>query len=80
MDSEEEARRQRAAARANWPGWKGTLKDMPHEPDLRSLTSAEERLALLDELSVRSWALTGRAIPDYERTSIPGRITRAVTR
>lgn len=80
MDSEDEARRQRVAARANWAGWKGTLKDMPTEPDLTPTTSAEERLALLSELSVRSWALTGRSVPDYERANIPGSITRAGSR
>lgn len=45
--------------------------------DLSADTTAEERLAILSELSERAWALTGRPVPTYERSDIPIRVTRA---
>lgn len=74
--SVDEEREKRRAARANWPGWKGTLAEMPPEPDLSDSTTAEERLLLLRELSLRGWLLTGRSIPDYDRSTMPTRIIR----
>lgn len=67
----------RRAARASWPIWKGTLQDMPPEPDLSDVTSAEQRLAILHEMSLRSWALTARPLPEYNRSNVPTRIIRA---
>jgi len=38
--------------------------------------TAEERLALVAELSQRAWALTGRPIPRYTRETMPVRLRR----
>lgn len=67
----------RRAARAQWPVWVGKLEDMPAEPDLSLVTTAEQRLNILQELSARSWRLTGWPMPSYERSAAPTRIRRA---
>ncbi len=42
--------------------------------DLLDSTTAEERLALLRELTERAWRLSGRAFPSYSRHDIPVRV------
>ena len=44
--------------------------------DLSSITTAEQRLEMVPELSRRMWELSGRAIPTYERARIPVRVVR----
>lgn len=44
--------------------------------DLSGVTTAEERLEMLAELSRRMWELTGRPTPSYTRATIPVRVTR----
>lgn len=39
--------------------------------DLSSVTTAEERLAMVGELSRRMWELTGRPVPSYSRAAMP---------
>lgn len=36
-----------------------------------------ERIAMVEVLSQRAWALSGRPLPDYERASMPIKIIRA---
>ena len=43
--------------------------------DARVGGTATERLALLRELSLRMWALTGQPVPEYTRQTMPVRIT-----
>ncbi|MGV3622769.1 MAG: hypothetical protein ACO1OB_18260 [Archangium sp.] len=74
--SEADDMAKRRAARANWPVWIGTLQDMPAEPDLTPVTSAEQRLEILKEMSSRSWALTGFEVPRYQRENLPTAIVR----
>lgn len=38
--------------------------------------SPSELMALAFELSEAAWALSGRAMPDYPRDQIPGRLVR----
>lgn len=45
--------------------------------DLRGTTTAAERLAILRDLTERSWALTGRPTPSYARDRMPVRIVRS---
>jgi hypothetical protein len=45
--------------------------------DLSDSTTVEERLAILDDLSARAWALSGQPFPSYSRSEIPVRIVRA---
>ncbi|MBM4380411.1 MAG: hypothetical protein FJ086_14130 [Deltaproteobacteria bacterium] len=65
----------RAAARAGWPGLKTTLAEAPGD-DLSASTTAEQRVAMVEELSVQAWSLTGRPFPKYTRAEMPGRIIR----
>jgi hypothetical protein len=74
VDSDE-ARAARARGRATWPVRKLALGEEPSE-DLRSSTTAEERLAMVWPLTVDAWRLAGREIPDYPRHAAPGRVVR----
>ena len=49
-----------------------------HEPrdNLVETTTAEQRLAMVWDLTLRMWALTGRPIPSYSRESLPVRVLR----
>jgi hypothetical protein len=60
-------------ARGNWPVRRFRLG---HEPgdDLSRTTSAAERVAMVWQLTLDSWASSGQAIPDYPRRETP--ITR----
>ena len=43
--------------------------------EARVAGTAEERLALVAELSRRGWMLTGRPVPSYTRATIPVAVT-----
>jgi hypothetical protein len=61
--------------RRHWPVRKYRLGDEPGD-DLSSTTTAEERVAMVWELTQRAWALSGRPIPDYERSEMPVHVRR----
>lgn len=42
--------------------------------DLSATTTAEERLRILSDLSLRAWSLSGRPLPTYSRSQAPVRI------
>ena len=44
--------------------------------DLAGTTTAEERLAMLRELTERAWRLSGQPFPTYPRHDVPGRVAR----
>ncbi|MBL8900731.1 MAG: hypothetical protein JNM84_24075 [Planctomycetes bacterium] len=44
--------------------------------NLSATTTAEQRLAMLEELSRQAWELSGRPWPSYTRAEIPVRIFR----
>lgn len=72
--SDAESRRQ-ARERRPWPARVLPLEEA--EPaDLSATTTAEERLAMVWELSRRMWELTGRPLPDYSRSEMPITIIR----
>lgn len=73
-DSEAE-RRARARARAAWPMRRFALGEEPRD-ELLATTTAEERIAMVEELSVQAWLLTGRPFPSYTRAEMPGRVIR----
>ena len=52
------------------------LGEEPRDDFLDS-TTAQERLAMLRELTERAWKLSGRPFPSYSRREIPVRVTRA---
>jgi hypothetical protein len=74
-DHSREARRLRAAARANWPVKVGSLTDPPQD-NLLATTTAEERVAMVWAITKDVWEMSGRTIPDYPRDQIPGRVIR----
>jgi hypothetical protein len=57
----------------------GGVYRLGEEPsdDISAVSTPEERLAMLIELSQRMWALTGLPIPSYSRSAMPGRIVRS---
>jgi len=75
MTPEETERRERARARRSWPIESHALGDEPSD-DLSDVTTGEVRLSMMWELSRRAWLLSGRPLPDYNRRSAPGRVTR----
>ena len=44
--------------------------------DLSDTTTPSERLAMMWPLAVEAWALAGRPLPTYDRSTIPIRIYR----
>jgi hypothetical protein len=72
--SDPDAREKRARARGSWPVVRADLSSQP-EADLSSL-SMSERLALVWQLTLDAWAMTGREIPAYERSQMPGTVVR----
>jgi hypothetical protein len=70
----DEARRLRAAARAGWPIRKVGLDDIGE--DLSDVTTAEERLAMMERLALDAWACAGLQWPRYVRADMPGRLVR----
>lgn len=67
----------RARARAGWPIRRLSLQQDQGTEYLARKTSVEQRLAMMWELAVRSWALGGLVMPDYERAAAPGRVVRS---
>lgn len=60
-------------ARGPCSGYK--LGEEPGE-DLSATTTAAERIAMVWQLTLDAWALTGRPWPDCPRTAAPGRVVR----
>jgi hypothetical protein len=42
--------------------------------DLSRWTTAEERIAMMWPLALDAWTTSGRALPDYGRQDMPGRV------
>lgn len=71
----DDARARRTAARAAWPIRKTSL-DAEGSADILVDTTPEERLAMMWELAVTAWTMSGHPMPDYQRSSMPGRVVR----
>ena len=61
--------------RSNWPVRVLTQGEEPGD-DLSASTTAEERIAMVWELSRRMWLLTGRSWPSTTRKDLPIHIIR----
>jgi hypothetical protein len=61
--------------RAHWPIRRYALGDEPGD-DLSAVTSPSERVAMMWRLAREGWALAGRTLPVYDRTSAPTRLFR----
>jgi hypothetical protein len=57
-------------SRETWPVRRYRLGEEPAD-DLTRTTTAEERLEMVETLSVEAWALTGKPFPAYARHEIP---------
>lgn len=65
----------RREARTRWPGKVGHLQDLPENELVTG--SPAQLLGMVRELTLATWAMSGRKIPDYERAVAPGRLLRA---
>lgn len=61
--------------RRDWPIRIFPLGGEPSD-DLSATTTAEERLGMVTVLSERGWRFTGKPIPTYSRSTMPGRVIR----
>ncbi|HLE70898.1 MAG TPA: hypothetical protein VJH87_14555, partial [Vicinamibacteria bacterium] len=66
----------RARRRADWPVRSFRLGEEPDD-DLSDTTTVGERLSMMWPLAVEAWTLSGRELPAYDRTSLPGRLFRS---
>lgn len=73
MTTVEDARRQRAATRESWPLRSYRLGSEPGD-NLTAVTTPEQRLAMMWELALQAWHLSGRELPTYARHEIPGKL------
>jgi len=78
VNSTQKTRRQRAAERADWPVRVHRLTDQPGN-DLKSMTTAAERVAMVWQVTLDAWASAGRPLPQYERHQMPVRLIRPET-
>ncbi|MDX1570127.1 MAG: hypothetical protein R3200_06540 [Xanthomonadales bacterium] len=69
-------RQDRAARRCNWPVRGFELGEDPNE-NLSDLTTPAERLSMMWELALQAWQLAGHSLPEYDRSSMPGRVFRS---
>lgn len=65
----------RAKARSTWPVRRFKLGEEPSE-DLSSTTTPEERVAMMWQLAVDGWSISGRPFPSYTRATMPGALIR----
>jgi len=70
----DDAAAERRRARAAWPVRRLTLGE--DDPDVVPGT-ASERIAMVHQLTLDAWAMSGQPIPDYPRGSAPGLLRRA---
>ena len=62
----------RAAARRSWPVRQYPLGSEP-DADLAGSTTPGQRLAMMWQLALDAWTLTGEPFPDYPRDRTPVR-------
>lgn len=72
-------REDRSRTRGQWPVRKLRLGDDSGD-DLRSSTTAEQRLAMMWSLASDAWSLSGRPLPAYSRAQTPVRRIAGGTR
>jgi hypothetical protein len=70
-----EAEDRRRAARAGWSVARYRLGDEPGD-DVSDVTTPAQRIAMMWELAESAWKAAGRALPTYDRRSIPCRLFR----
>jgi hypothetical protein len=77
----DEQARARAAARAAWPGKKTRLGEGEEDESvIPSGASPSECVAMVWQLTLDAWAMTGTPLPTYTRANMPGRVSRRESR
>jgi len=66
---------QRAAARRGWQIRRFERHRQPAD-DLSRTTTPAERIAIVWQLTLDAWAMSGEPLPDYTRDRMPGRLIR----
>ena len=61
----------RRTGRANWP-----IEVSQLGSSAESVTTADERLAMMWELVTQAWAVAGKELPTYDRANTPVRVLR----
>lgn len=74
--SEPSERALRASRRANWPGSITTLAHQADAAIVREGTPGE-RVAMVWRVTLDVWASSGRPMPSYARSEMPGRVIRS---
>jgi hypothetical protein len=65
--------------RSSWPVRRFALGHEPSD-DLTSTTTAEQRVAMVWDLTLEAWAVSGREMPAYTRAETPVTTRRAARR
>ena len=61
--------------RSHWPVRKFALGSEPGD-DLSAVTTAEQRLKMVWQLTLEAWSLAGLPMPTYTRCETPVRVVR----
>ena len=75
LDLVSHTKAERARRRGNWVGTLTTLCLQNDAMIVRDGT-AGDRIAMLWRVTLDAWASSGRPLPSYRRSEIPGRIVR----
>jgi hypothetical protein len=75
MDAAERRAAERRKRATEWPVRCYRLGEEPNRDPL-DLSTIDERIGMVWPLSKEGWAVAGRQIPNYERSSMPGQIVR----
>ena len=76
MDTDAKARAERRKQRASQ--WPLRRFDLGQEPlrDALDRSTVDERLAMMWPLAKEAWSVAGKPIATYERSKMPGKLTR----
>lgn len=66
----------RRAARRYWPGAKLTLKASEASANAPPASTPSERVAMVWQLTLDAWAMSGAPLPTYTRAAMPGFMSR----
>jgi hypothetical protein len=76
MEGSDEARKQRALARANWRVSMHRLGEEPVDDEDGVVLSVAQRIGMVWRITQNAWALSGQQMPRYARSEMPGRMVR----
>jgi len=74
-DAAERRAAERRKRAAEWPVRRYRLGEEPKRDPLDA-SSVDERIRMVWPLTKEGWAVAGRQMPNYDRSSMPGRVAR----